>query len=106
MLVITCDMYRPCRDWYSMDNSKRPMLLCGDDLGKMFHIPCSVTEITVALHTTPAKERVQVSVHKCGYTAVRTHERGIHYAGVAVPGWVRRAVRKYEGKLLYLEVTY
>ncbi len=108
MLVISCDMYRLCRDWWSNDYRKRPMMLCGGDLGKMFHVPCSVTEITMALHTTPAKERVGVRVIEGDYgcLVVRTDERGVHSARLAVPDWVRRVVRKYEGKLLYLEVTY
>ena len=107
MLIVSCDMHRPCVTWWS-EGSKRPLGLCGTHLGRVFRIPCSVTRITVALHTTPAKERVRVHVvlGDFGYLVVRTDERNVYRTGREVPHWAKRAIRKYKGKPLYLEVTY
>lgn len=110
MLIISCDMDRPCVTWWSKDYHERSLVICGHELGKVFRIPRSVYTITVALHTTPAKERVRVRVRLVvgdfGGLAVRTNEPGVYLAGLAVPDWIKRAIRKYKGKSLYLEVTY
>ena len=94
--------------WWSENHRKEPLTLCRNDLNEIFRIPCGTNTITVALHTTPAEERVKVRVitGDYGYTVARTHEHGVYNAWLAVPEWAKRAIRKRKDKPLYLEVSY
>ncbi len=106
MLVITCDMYYLRGTWWSRGHLYE-LQLCDDELRKVFRIPRDLGVMTMALYTTPAKERVRVRVCRDkGFRYVETYEHGVYDTWRGVPNWIWRAIRKYEGKPLYLEVTY
>ena len=105
MLVITCDMNYACGAWQSKGRNDK-LTLCNDGLCKVFRVPFEVNVMTMSLYTTPAKERVRVRVHRNGYYVVNTDEPGVYRTWRAVPTWIWRVIRKYEGKPLYLAVTY
>lgn len=107
MLVISCGMHRTHSTWWS-NTRKASLTLCDDEFRKVFRIPRDLTLMTLSLHTTPAKERVRVRIltGDDGDLAVRTDEDGVYATAREVSSWVKRAIRKYRGKPLYLEVTY
>ncbi len=109
MLIISCDMHKRGGLWLPVNRKCQVESWC-DEGGEVFYIPRHATEVTVSLHTTPAKERVQVAVESIGsdhfdyYISVDEH--GVYPASIEVGSLIWRAIRKYKGKPLYLEVTY